>query len=250
MVVDIFIRSYHRDFDWLKWCLRSIAQHCRGFRDVVVVVPESSRARLDRFGLHGVRTLSCPNYPLDYLGQQVTKLHADFLTDADFICHVDSDWIFVRPCTPGDLIEGDKAAVVMTPYRLLHPDIPWRRPTERFLGGAMPYEFMRRQPYTFPRWLYPAVRDHALQRHRVDIETYVLRQPPLGFSEFNALGGYALQNHQDRFAWRNVSVQPLGEPLCWCFWSWGGLTPAIQQEIEVLLASSGVASADAMGRTC
>ena len=35
--VDIFIKTYHKDFIWLEYCIKSIKKFCKGFRDVVIV---------------------------------------------------------------------------------------------------------------------------------------------------------------------------------------------------------------------
>ena len=40
----------------------------------------------------------CHNYENDYIGQQITKLHADTYSDASVILHLDSDQVFVAPC--------------------------------------------------------------------------------------------------------------------------------------------------------
>jgi hypothetical protein len=231
---DIFIRSYHRDFEWLAYCLQSIERHCSGFREVVLVVPASSRAKLDWLGLRGTRTVTCRNYETDYLGQQVTKLHADQISDADYICHVDSDWIFTRRLTPDDLFVDGRPSAGTMPVARLPSALPWPRAMQRFFGRPVAFDFMRRQPYVFPRWLYPALRRYALARHGTDLASYVLAQPPLGFSEFNALSGFAFFEHHGSFTWLDVADDPRA-PHCRAFWSWGGLTPAIRGEIEMLL---------------
>jgi hypothetical protein len=237
MIFDIVIRSYHRDFEWLHYCLRSIERFCRGFRDVVLIVPTSSRAKLDWLGLRGTRTMTCRDYPIDYLGQQVTKLHADLVSDADYLCHVDSDWVFTRPCAPHDLLVDGKVAVGMVDYRRLHPGIPWRRATERFLGRSVAHDFMRRQPYMFPRRQYAALRDFCRARHGVDLETWVLRQTPLGFSEFNALAAHAFFHEPEAYAWVEADDPTLDEAPCRAYWSWGGITEAIRCELDAVLAS-------------
>ena len=69
---DILIRSYWKDFAWLELCLRSIAQYARGFRSVIVVVPESSRPWLKRFSFDApdLKLAFCTNYCDDYLGNR------------------------------------------------------------------------------------------------------------------------------------------------------------------------------------
>ncbi len=232
------IRSYYRDLRWLELCLQSIRRHCSGFRRTIVVVPASSRARLDHAGLAGDVTLTCPDVPDDYLGQQVTKLTADLLTDAGLICHVDSDCIFRRATTPRDLLVDGRPYVLLEPYDRLDPHVPWKLLTERFLGGRVEHEFMRSPPYTFPRWTYRALRAHALETLGTPLEEYVLAQPHRGFSEFNALGAYAYRFHRSEFTWIDPLVDRAPEPPCRVFWSRTGPTAEQLREIAELLGSS------------
>ena len=150
MTCDILIRSYYKDLDWLHYALRSIRRHCRGFSRVVLVVPHSSRERLHWLGLAGDTIWSSPDYRDDYLGQQVSKLSADLYTDAEFVCHIDSDCMFYRDTTPADLFVQGKPRVLMTPYARLDPHVPWKGITEQFLGIPVEFEFMRTPPYVFP----------------------------------------------------------------------------------------------------
>lgn len=236
MKCDLFIRSYYKDFRWLQYSLRSIEKFCKGFSRVVLVVPESSRKKLDWMGLRGDVTITCPDYRDDYLGQQVTKLYADSFSDADFVCHIDSDCIFRRPTAPEDLFEQGKPRVLMTAYTNLDPHVPWKRVIEHFLLRQVEHEYMRTPPYTFPRWIYGALREHAFRLHQVPLDAYILSQLPRRFSEFNALGAYAFYHHHDSFTWLDVpSRLPLSTP-CHVFWSWGGINHRVQQQIESLLA--------------
>jgi hypothetical protein len=232
---DIVIRSYYRDFRWLRYCLASIERYCAGFRNVVVVIPKASKAKWDWLGLSADRVVCCPDYRDDYLGQQVTKLHADTYSDADYVCHVDSDCIFQRPITPVDLAAGHRPYVLMAKYAHLDPHVPWRALTERFLGEEVSHEFMRRPPYTFPRWIYAALRKQCRERHGLSIEEYVLSRPPRGFSEFNALGAYAYRHHYDAFAWIDVTDGAVPPEPCRVFWSRQCLDAKVRREIQELL---------------
>lgn len=235
---DLFIRSYWKDLAWLEFSLASIAKYCRGFRTVIVVFPRSSEPWLRKRILPGnPRIEFCRDYRDDYLGQQATKLLADSFTNADYICHVDSDCVFCRPTSPVDLIAGGKARVLKLPCKLLGPHWPWQKPTEKVLGWTVLDDFMQQPPFLFPRWIYPEVRAHVVTRHGVDIETYIAAQPPRGFSEYNVIGAFAWERHRERFEWLDVSVSPPGEPHCRWYWSWGGIDDEIRSEIQAILAA-------------
>jgi hypothetical protein len=234
-----FIRSYWKDLEWLELCLRSIERHCYGFSEVVVVVPESSRAWLMRRPLPSwARLLHCPVYADDYLGQQVTKLHADLYTQADLIVHVDADCIFTRATQPRDLAPDNRPVAVTRPIAELGRHYPWRLPTEEFLGFTVDLDFMQQSPFTYPRWLYPILRHHCQQLHGRSIEEHVLSRPPRGFSEFNALGAYAHRHHREHFDFRPADDPRVFLPHCDWYWSWGGITPEIRERIEAAIEVS------------
>lgn len=233
---DILIRSYWRDLPWLELCLAAIERHARGFGEVVVAVPRKSEAWLRRRPAlpPWVRLELVPDHADDYLGQQVTKLLSDELTDAELVCHVDSDCIFARPTTPEDLLDASERPIIATrPYAALDRHWPWRGPTEAALGWSVELDFMQRPPFVYPRWLYGALRAHVAAVHGQGIEAYVTSRPPRGFSEFNALGALAHARHRESFCF--ADAVELGEGACRWYWSWGGLDERTRREIEGLL---------------
>ena len=248
MSCDLFIRSYFRDFDWLVYCLAAIERFGSGF-GVVVVAPQSSWAWLKKKVAFrpGVRFEVCQDYRDDYLGQQVTKLYADQYSDADWICHVDSDVLFTRPFTVDDLLVAGKARVLIRPVALLGRHKPWLQPTEAFLGEPVAFDYMQQPPFTFPRDLYAQVRRFCLARHGVELANYMLTRPPRGFSEFNALGAFAYRYHPEEFHWVDLSCHDPGPPLCRWYWSREGITPETREEIETILSQPAVVSADRTG---
>jgi hypothetical protein len=236
---DLFVRSYWRDLDWLELCLRSIDRNCSGFGRVIVVVPDSSRAWLRRTPLASdERIVFCRDYVDDYLGQQVTKLFADTYSDADYICHVDSDCVFIRPVSPADLFLDGRPAIVRTPYSALGRHHPWRRPTETFLGWPVEDDFMRRPPFVYPRTLYSEVRAHCLSTHGVDVETYVTTRPPRCFSEFNVLGAFAWRHRRESFTWVDAASTASGGDVCRWYWSWARVDESVRREIASLLGGA------------
>jgi hypothetical protein len=237
VTMDIVVRSHYRDLQWLQYCLRSIVRFGSGFRRTLIVVPESCRERIQRSPPGHAETVYCPNYADDYLGQQVTKLYADTITDADYILHIDSDCTFHSPVQPGDFLIGGRPELMITPVAVFDGNPPWQAQTERTVGFAVSHDYMRRQPLVYPRWLYGKLRDHIRMIHGRELADFVLDQGPLGFSEFNALGALAWRNHPDAFSWREWLLPDYDERFCRIHWSWGGLTAEIRRELEAMLAS-------------
>lgn len=226
--VDLFIRSYKKDFEWLSYCLKSCAKSAKGFRQIHIVVPHGDQHELNHLTLEKVNI--CPKYPEDYLGQQVTKLNADLYSDADFICHIDSDTVWLHDVSPKDFIHKGKAIIYYEPYDKIG-ECPWQPIVREALGWKPEFEFMRRPPHTFPRWVYKEMRDFLQTTHKMPFDTFVATRPLRQFSEYNTLGAYAWKHHRDKFEWRDPK---LDKDTVRQFWSWGGID-GNRQELEKLL---------------
>lgn len=227
------IRSYWRDFPWLELCLRSIETFTSGFRRVIVAVPGKSTPYLARYPAIAsfATVVVCDDYPDDYLGQQITKLHVDLLTDADFVTHVDSDVIFTDMLDQSSLFSAGRPIVVMRPDAIADRHWPWGRPTSAFLGRDVSCDFMCRPPFTFPRWLYLHARSFCRMAHGIELAEYVSRCPPRGFSEFNVLGALAFADFHGAFEWIEEGTVQRDE-FCRWYWSWEGLDRKTRSEIE------------------
>ncbi|MEV6330533.1 hypothetical protein [Streptomyces sp. NPDC051909] len=221
----------------MRYALAAVEQWCHGFAEVVVVSPRTGSAAVRRAIGGDVRLTVCPDYRDDYLGQQVTKLYADEFTDADLICHVDSDVVFDRPVSPADLLDAGRPWIVRRAVALLGRHRPWLTPTEEFLGRPVAYDFMQQPPFTYPRALYPEVRALCLERHGIPLSRYVAGRPPRGFSEFNVLGAHAHTAHRTAFAWYEADT-PAVPRLCRWYWSRGGLDGALRRELDGIVSGA------------
>jgi hypothetical protein len=235
MNCDIVVRSYRKDLDWLGYCLTAIRRHAFGFRQVLVALPRSTGPWLRRNPVvpDDVCIEWCDDYGDDYLGQQVTKLYADLVSDADLLCHIDADCLLAERTTPEDLAPDGRPWVVTQPVFRVDRHVPWRWPTEEFLGWEIDHDFMQQPPFVYPRLLYPAIRQHCRERHHMELSDYVLSRPARGFSEFNVLGAYAYARHPDLFRWAEGAAAPRAR--CAWFWSWGGLQPPIRAQVQSVL---------------
>lgn len=225
--VDIFIRSYPGDFNWLAYSLKSIHSKTKGFRDIHIVVPQGSSELLRHLTLEKVH--ECPTYSDDYKGQQITKLMADTYSDADYILHMDSDTVFTRDVTPETFIVDGKPIIYYEPYSRVGME-PWHPIVSEVLGWSPENEFMRRFPFVYPRWLYKRFRGFIEEKYFVPFDEYVSSRPYRSFTEFNIVGEYAWKKYHDKFEWRD----PLSDPTyVRQFRSWDGLC-AHKEEIEEL----------------
>jgi hypothetical protein len=220
--VDILIRSYYRDAPWLALALQSIETFVSGFRQVVVVLPAASARRVDlpavaRAG--GVRVHTCEDFADDYVGQQITKLHADRYSDADVVTVVDSDEVFVAPCDlTATLFRGGALRMAFASRSSRPAGDGWRRCPDAFLGRPVPIDVTVAGPFAVPADLCPAVRAFCKREHGKSITEYALAQPADQLCEMALLRGYAAMHELRRYAWADASSERL-LPQCRVFWS-------------------------------
>jgi hypothetical protein len=214
MKTAILIKTCLHDAEYHRYCLKSIEKFCTGFSEVRVIEGE---------------------HPKGYLWQQVVKLHADQYTDADFILVTDSDTLFVEPVTPESFMREGKPIWFMTPWtpEMLATEAmqTWWNVMRDFNGAEPPAEFMRRQPFMFPRHVLQSIREHCFHRFGVGIEEFIMAQPT--FTEWNAMGHHCWLNHRDDFYWMDTSVE-CPPPLVWQFWSHDTITKNLEEITRIL----------------
>lgn len=215
---DIFIKTYTGDRDYHQYCLASIEKFCTGFRNTVVVDDGGTEP------------------PKPYLRQQVYKCYADTHTDADYILITDSDTLFNQPVTPESFMAGGKPIWIHTPWTpemLAHAGTAtWKRVMTQFRGQEPPSEFMRRQPFVFPRHVFASLRDYCWQKHGRTLEQYIMESG--AFSEFNVIGHHCWTRHHDDFHWIDSSKDELPPPLVRQFWSHDPIEKNLE-EIQTIL---------------
>lgn len=234
-VMDIFIRTYSEDLKWLTYSLQSINKFCTGFRNIIIVIPEKQKNLLNSFNLTREKIFTCPDYKDDYLGQQITKLHADEYSDADLFLYGDSDTLITKKLKPEYLFREEKPLILKTKYQSLGKSVPWKKITEKALGFEIEYEFMRRHPLVYYSSTLKALRNYIKQVHQKEISDYIQRQSNKSFSEFNTLGAYANKFENDRYYFQDTETEELPTLYVRQFWSWGGITDEVKNEIQDIL---------------
>lgn len=244
---EILIVSYEKDYDWLKYCLKSCVKHARGFHGITVVVPIRDEARF--------RPL-CDAYDVRLklfdevegkgrTQQQVVKCCADqYVSDtAEFVLHMDSDCIWNVESTPGNYFVHGKPvylkrtyASLCDPERKVNSDCAqWKSVAEKALGFPIQWYTMCRHPTVFPRSFYPEFRQWIECQHGQPFEEWVMAQHkpfPDGFTEFPTMGAFAHEFFNDKFHWIDCEKFPDQPDRMKQFWSHGGVTPEIKEQIE------------------
>ena len=232
MTTAIFIKSYPKDFEWLRYCLKSINKFATGFSEIVLVIPEGT----DYPGT-AERVVKVEEKAPGYMWQQVCKMYADQYTTADNISFVDADCVFTEPVTPETFMTDGKPDWLHTPWEKIAATTraAWGDVMRRCIGQEAPAEFMRRHPQLIPRWALQEFRGFVADRHGVSLEHYIMNQPSGHFSEFNCIGFYLWLCHHDKIHWMNTEDY-LPPTVLTQRWSHGGITPEIRAEIEAVLA--------------
>lgn len=246
LTCDILIKSYPKDYERLRYCLRSLDKFAVGFRNTVILFPKGEGDGISGPGcslefLATTKTIAVEESGDPYLFQQAVKANAHEYTDADFILHIDSDTILSAPVTPGTFLRDGKPLWLLTPYtELQEPNaLSWKAVTEKFLGESVEFEFMRRMPMFVPRFLHVAAAAFCLVHHKMSLSNYILAQPDRKFSEFNALGALAYSRAREEFSWLGTTKEPLPETVAIQKWSHDPFTEETKAEFDTILSGHG-----------
>lgn len=223
-MISIFIRTYHKDIEWLFYSLESIKKNLTGWDEIVVCIPVGQEGYLSSLAVEKVVT--CKIYKDDYLGQQISKIKAYENCSGDYILFVDSDVIFYPGSDVRDYFQDNKPVILKQLYSTVGEAICWQQPTEKLFKERVTFEYMRRAPQLFHRSTL-----EKFNQSFPDIEDYIQKQPYRKFSEFNVLGFYAEKMQPDDYTFIDLASNPVPENKSKQFWSWSGLTDSDRKEI-------------------
>jgi hypothetical protein len=238
MSTSIFIRSYRGDFQWLRYCLRSIRKFVSGFDEIALVIPTTDRGELpadvaamaDRLHLRTEQTHG-------YIDQQITKLRAHHYTTSERILFVDSDCVFFQPCTVDDFTRDGKPLLLKTAYEVFRRYeietgkrqnvLCWQKITENLIGFPVEFEYMRRIPM-----MHLAETLACIEAQYPHLMDKARRIRDNSFSEFNIMGAIAEKYLADHYVFSDTESEPLPPKYCEQYWSWGGMSNELKETLE------------------
>jgi hypothetical protein len=242
MKYSVFYRTYRGDFQWLKYSLASLKKYLAGYSEIVIVTPKADydllKEEMKGWDLpKGIVTFRDVLEPLkdDYLGQQLCKLKAYEYVSFPYVLFVDSDAIFITPTTVEDFLRDGKPCILKTSYSSLEGDVlNWKPITEKALGEPVEFEYMRRLPLFYRRDSIKNLSWYFMEKHGVSLEDYVRSLSDRSFSEFNLLGAYIefKKSECKNYYFLDTAKEELPEKVVKQYWSWGRLTPEIENEIK------------------
>lgn len=232
--VSIFIRTYHGDAEWLRYCLRSIHLNLSGWSELVVCIPRGQEACI-RPMITDERVVTCEPFDDDYIGQQVSKLQAHRYVSGDYVLFVDSDVVFRPGSSVKNFFSAGLPVIGKERYDELSfpPARCWQPVVEKLFGETPEWEYMRGTGV----FLFRTDTLKAFAISFPEIEQYGRAQPYRSFSEYNFLGFFIDKTRATEYCLVDLNRQKLPPAEHLCFWSWDGITP----EVFAQLVAVGVA---------
>lgn len=232
-ICDIVIRTYSKDIEWLNYALRSIHKYVTGYRHIIVAIPYEEVHLLRH--LTAEKVVGVADLDDGYLGQQLTKMQAWKLTNADAILFWDSDVVATRPINVRtEYFQCDRIIRYKTRYTSM--ECPWQPIAARSVGFTPEWEYMRRMPLTYWRSTLENCERFMVDLHGCSLEYYMTTQPHRQFSEFNTLGAFSEAHEQNGYVFVDTEAVHMPENKVFQGWSWGGIT----SEVKEKLASYGL----------
>jgi hypothetical protein len=226
MQIDIFIRTYHKDLNWLEHSLRSIHKNVTGYRNIIVAIPNAKLLS----HLTAEKVIEVEDLPDGYIGQQLTKMDAYKYTDADAVLFWDSDTIACEPVDVQEWLKDGKPQIYKTRYSEI--ETPWQPITEKALGFKIDWEYMRRMPLLYHTETLHNCSKYIEMIHNKPLKKYLSEVPLRAFSEFNAIGAFAEKFEADRYTFTDTNGIEMPKNKCRQFWSWSGLNEQDLREIK------------------
>jgi hypothetical protein len=228
MTCDILIVSCEKHYPWLKWALRSMVKFASGFRQIMVAIPDTDMSGLNSWLAEFSNNQGVPirfkmfqDWPdKGFLCHEWQITCADQFTDADFICHMDSDTLFCEPVSPADYFIDGKPVLMYATYHWLVTTQQanlgmWQIAVEKAIGGQSINEFMRRHPAVHPRAVYKQTRECIEKhtgRHAMEYIHSCDNAFPQGYCEFNTLGEVAWRHMHDSYRFWNQETEGFIKP--------------------------------------
>jgi len=246
MIVDIFIKTYYKDYIWLKYCLRSIQKFASGFRNIIIV-SDTDNLIPDEYIIPNCKIYYVPipkitpsyvEHGIGYLWQQNIKLNWFDYTDADAVLNLDSDCMFTTITTPADFMTDGKFNWFYRDWKDAGGGICWKQSTDFLLKIDTKYDSMLCHPFILQRNTSLSLKKYLCSIHNSDtIWNIFVKYNMKTASEFNLFGSYIKYIDSNEYNQIHNPVNQYHNRTIHVSWSWGGLKDEEIQLREQLLSS-------------
>lgn len=202
MIIDIFIRTYSKDYFLLKYSLISIIKYLKGYRYIHICSREKDYNELITLiksnplteNNEQIKTHKSHDFPdnIDYCGQQIIKMSADCFSDAEYLCFTDSDTIYHGEIDLKKEFFDDsgKINLFMDTWNNVGDANCWKKCLIK-LNLLTKYEFMRRLPIIIPSHILKELRnliELKIKKNFINACLEIFNDG--GISEFNIMSSY------------------------------------------------------------
>lgn len=245
-IIDIFIKTYHKDFIWLEYALRSIKKFAVGFRNIIIVSDDDGNKLPEHFKNIIDFTIIYVKVPLTsikmevgagYVWQQIIKLSWYNYTDADSVVIIDSDEMLTCPTTPDSFKTNGKYNWFFREWKDAERAICHKDAVDKFLKYDTKYECMWAPVFYFTLSASRALERYLIETHGTcDIWKIVCTLGLKRLSEFNIYGNYIHKIQHPDYNYLYDTAGAFNHNIL-LSWSWGGMTKEDKARREELLAS-------------
>lgn len=229
-MITLFVRSYYKDFEWLDYSVKSMRKNLTGISERILAVPQHTvvPASISSFFDHIVYTEE--THP-GYIAQQLDKIRAYKYCSNDYILFSDSDCIYYKPFDVHAMLDDGRCILYKTHYEELrsHPTaFNWNNVVRVAIGIQPTFEYMRCMPLLHHKDTLRVVDGHGL------FNKYIARKN-IELSEFNIIGTIAEHILPHLYTLKDTIKGLPQYPLPKQYWSWGGITSNIREELNVFM---------------
>lgn len=250
--------TYQPDLVWLRYSLLSLQKFVTGFKELIIYCHDVCCKEL--YDLVSEIQITCRIIPVsyDYHGYEkamVVKCMYYLDVRTSYIMTVDSDNIFNARLNVHDLI--DSSGVIPWYYLknmpVNHEGRVWKKAYEDITKTQQDKYYMENNfPFVFTTESLRLANDKFIELHGVNYDTFCKNQCKRlniqisdkitnRFSDLASIFidlewlGFYCQNFSSDYIFIDSALRTTNKPLLQ-FWSHGGLTDEIKQQIETLLA--------------
>jgi hypothetical protein len=233
MPVDIFIKTYHKDFIWLEYLLKSIKKFASGFRNIIIISDDDGNLLPDHFKTIIDFTIIYVKIPkssikfevgIGYAWQQYIKLSWYNYTDAESIVLLDSDEMLTCNTTPDSFKSNGKYNWFYRTWTDAGNAICHKNSVDKILKYNTEYECMY-----VPVFYFTKSATHSLEKYLTKLHgtsniwdiIILLNLPKL--SEFNIFGNFIHKIQHPDYNYLYNTTNAFNNSIL-LSWSWGGLT--------------------------
>lgn len=225
-MISLFIRSYSKDFEWLKHSVKSMQKNLLGIADRVLAVPTNTYIPSD-IRYYFDKIVYIDETHEGYVQQQIDKIRAYKYCQHDHILFSDSDCVYYEPFDANCRLDNGKIILPKTKYSSLSREAQvWKDITYMSTLIDSEYEYMRCLPLMHHRKVLEYLDN--LQNFQMYVNIVKDRE----LSEFNAIGALAEVMFPELYTFIDTETTTQKIPTTKQYWSWGGITEDIAKELK------------------